>query len=158
MQSIIIWFQVAPSASPAAAFDAAIHALPDWIRGFFVPPPKATTLSSLDQHLGEFYNAKVLLSREEAIDLCTITVQQSGCQRWREERRQRVTASRAHSILKGRKTETRLANFFKLLPDLASLRLVQCNLSDTYRTVVHIGMTLAAEFLLHLFGNLKHKL
>jgi putative phage-type endonuclease len=63
--------------------------------------------------MGEFYREKVVLSAEERLQLCQDTLRQDKDQAWHQERRNRISASRAHRIARARMTETALKYFFE---------------------------------------------
>lgn len=59
-----------------------------------------------------FYEANVIVSAEAAKRICQMTLSQSSSSLWREERKHRVTASKAHQIARGITEETRKKYFF----------------------------------------------
>ena len=78
-------------------------------------------LSLLSPELSQFYESNVSLTSEECLKICKETVKQSSSPRWFQERKKRITASKAHTILRGRKPETRLKYFFTSPSDNANL-------------------------------------
>lgn len=62
-----------------------------------------------------YYDTKVVVTKEEAMEIECTTRDQSGSDEWRAERRKRLTASRVGGILKMRKTTSRANKVKELL-------------------------------------------
>ena len=65
----------------------------------------------LPEEQQEFYNNNVKVDDDTCINICLNSLAQSSNPTWHSERRKRVTASVAHSILKGKQEETRKRYF-----------------------------------------------
>ena len=73
--------------------------------------------------LEAFYSASVRADREKCRAICSKTVLQGKSPDWLIERQSRITASKAHQILKARKSTTRHKYFFSSPPsDIESLK------------------------------------
>ncbi|XP_067142194.1 uncharacterized protein [Centruroides vittatus] len=83
----------------------------------------------LDEKCALFYNVSVLVTANEAADICVKTVNQSQCTEWFSERRKRLSASIAHRIKTRRDHYNSLAYnlaFGKLKPTV-SMKYGICN-------------------------------
>lgn len=77
---------------------------------------------TLDGVSKSFYEERVKMTLEEARHLCQKTVGQSKNHLWFQARKFRITASKAHTVLKSRTKDTRVKNWARSLPDLPSLK------------------------------------
>ena len=87
--------------------------IPDWLLKALFPAEQEPSIDSfaLKPEENNFLREKIIVSREEAIQLCQKTVSQSISQIWREERKMRITASRAHKIASAQTDATRIKYF-----------------------------------------------
>ncbi len=77
-----------------------------------------TTIASIKN----FYEAEVKVSREQAVKIMIDTQQQSFSPAWHNERKKRVSASKAHQIANARKEETALKYFQHVTSDHVNLQ------------------------------------
>lgn len=100
--------------------------LPDWILSIWSPDPLLTLVQPLvyDDDMELFYQASVSLGKEKAIELCKMTLGQSFSTLWQDERKIRITASKAHQIFAARSAEKRLDYFLdhKSLDGIVALK------------------------------------
>jgi hypothetical protein len=61
-----------------------------------------------------YFDTKVHRSAEDCLNICNSTIRQSSCNAWFSERSFRITASKAHKILRARTPETQLRHFFSV--------------------------------------------
>ena len=64
-----------------------------------------------DKQQQAYFNKHVQVDPKACLNICLNSINQSASPSWQKERRKRVTASVAHSILRGKKKETRLKYF-----------------------------------------------
>ena len=69
--------------------------------------------ATISAELKEFYCSQIKLSPQERLSLCHLTLQQSSSKLWHQERKKRITASRAHKILRAKSERTVLKYFFE---------------------------------------------
>ncbi len=97
--------------------------LPEEIKVLFQddePDKNAEMLSRKEEK--EWYTKNVMCDASLAVSICTQTVGQSLKKQWFIERKSRISASRAHKIMKARKKETAFKYFCDVLPDNENLR------------------------------------
>ena len=68
------------------------------------------------------YIKHIVVTSSQAAAICLNTIDQSSSETWKNERKNRITASRAHKIKNARKDSKRLEYFFD---DLTSLENVE---------------------------------
>ena len=87
--------------------------LPGWTEEIF--NVKYLTPSSQEfvvpETWGQFYVESVKISQDQIKSLCKLTLNQSQSKLWRTERKTRITASRAHKILRARSDHKRIEYF-----------------------------------------------
>lgn len=66
----------------------------------------------LDEMKNNFYNTKVVVNRDKAMEIEAGTRDQAGNDQWKQERRKRLTASKVGGIIKMRKTTKRARNCY----------------------------------------------
>ena len=80
--------------------------LPEWVfeKVFDISCPKKDLLRykayELSEQELEYYKTKVMVDMFEAYYICKQTINQSQSEVWFEERKPRITASKAHQILR----------------------------------------------------------
>ncbi len=86
--------------------------VPDWLLQALFPSEQVPIFGdNLQAEKIAFLKEKVIVSKENAIKLCQDTVSQSASSLWREERKIRITASRAHKIASAQTDATRIKYF-----------------------------------------------
>ncbi len=92
--------------------DSEKNTLPDWCEIMFevslLTPQQEFTLP---ETWANFYVETVRLSKEQIKNLCSLTISQGKSDLWRQERKTRITASRAHKILRARADHKRVEYF-----------------------------------------------
>ncbi len=66
---------------------------------------------SVPEDWGQFYVDSVKISKDQIESLCKMTISQGQSKLWRTERKTRITASRAHKILRARSDHKRIEYF-----------------------------------------------
>ena len=69
----------------------------------------------------DIYNKHVCVDKQVAINICRASLNQSSCPDWFLFRRLRITASKAHLLLHGRKLETRQKYFLDFQSNKSTL-------------------------------------
>jgi hypothetical protein len=106
----------------------ALQELPNWILSIFLLPDASSINEEaplfFDDDMDLFYQQTVCLTKEKAVQVCQMTLGQSVSSLWRDERKFRVTASRAHRIFAARSADNRLKYFLdtKCLDGIAALK------------------------------------
>ena len=101
--------------------------LPDWFKNkvfpdMFTPNFESEPMKKLNATERNKYIEKIIVTSSQAAEICKNTCDQSSSEIWKQERKNRITASRAHKIKNARKNEKRLQYFFD---DLTSLENVE---------------------------------
>ena len=78
--------------------------------------------SNLSAEMSTFYEANVITSVPRNCQIFLSTINQSASQSWFLERRVRISASKAHKILRAKKSLTRLKYFFDSPPATKAMR------------------------------------
>jgi hypothetical protein len=87
--------------------------LPNWFKNktFVVSELPDQCNVNLSDEAREFYESNVELTVEKSIKLCELTVTQSLSQLWRDQRKLRITGSKAHPIYRARSDPKRIEYF-----------------------------------------------
>ena len=106
---------------------SALTELPDWFKdkvfpAMFTPNFESEPMKKLTAAEQSKYIEHIIVTSTQAADICKNTSDQSSSELWRKERKNRITASRAHKIKNARKNEKRLQYFFD---DITSLENVE---------------------------------
>ena len=101
--------------------------LPVWFKNklfpaIFNPNFDSEPMKTLTAVQRKYYIEHILVTSSKAEEICKQTINQSSSDIWKNERKYRITASRAHKIKNARKDENRLKYFFD---DLTSLENVE---------------------------------
>jgi hypothetical protein len=80
-------------------------------KSLFEQLPKMEETVSLP--VRQFYTLKIMLTEQERLQLCQETLLQASSSVWRSERKKRISATRAHRIVKARSQQTALKYFFE---------------------------------------------
>jgi hypothetical protein len=93
---------------------------PEWVKEKVfvatsdVPSECGNIFNSLSDENKDFFLQCLDLSAEKAFQLCNMTVKQSQSSMWRDERKSRLTASRAHRIFRARSDVKRVEYFLDM--------------------------------------------
>ena len=91
----------------------------------FRPNLESDSMKKLTSALQSKYIEHVVVTSEKAAAICKNTSEQSSSEDWKRERKNRITASRAHKIKNARKEETCLKYFFDDLTGLENVESVR---------------------------------
>ncbi|TRY80863.1 hypothetical protein TCAL_13375, partial [Tigriopus californicus] len=102
-------------------------AIPDWVKNVLSAQHQFVTtaaihLETLPSKLRQFYQEHVCVDDETTKSIFEATLEQSGSVMWINQRKLRITGSRAHGIFRGRTPHTRAGNFFKSPPEVESIK------------------------------------
>jgi hypothetical protein len=109
-------FMAEASAMPAEKLQ---EKLPDWVCHIFDHQGELIgdiPTNILQGDLKDYYKNHIEMDPEAAKELCLHSSQQGASQRWHDERKKRVTASRGHPMFRARKDDKRLEYFYKSPP------------------------------------------
>lgn len=112
---------------------------PKWLDGIFCTTdllPSTVNISELPADQEEFYKSHINLSADKIKVVAKETTTQSKSSLWIQERKKRVTASRAKQLIGARKKETRL-KYFQQGPS-SSLPALRYKMQDICNYNMHI--------------------
>ncbi len=79
---------------------------------------KFTKISStIDEDSRDFFKANILVTQEKALNIFTATIKQYLCPAWHNQRKNRISASVAHKLLRARTSQNRIKYFIDKIPD-----------------------------------------
>ncbi len=86
--------------------------LPEWCEGIFQTKYKTQDQEfDVPEDWAMFYVENVKIGKDKIRQLCELTTKQGQCSLWRQERKSRITSSRAHKILRARSEHKRIEYF-----------------------------------------------